>query len=97
MGFDSAKKEVLEALRQRKFFNEPRSESEKNLLETGEVTIEEAIRLVESTRGNQATNSSHHFNPSIVVWVFKPKGWYIKFYFANGCWFISFHPTEGAS
>ncbi len=25
------------------------------------------------------------------VWVFKPAGWYIKFYLKTDAWFVSFH------
>lgn len=92
MGFKQAKNEVMEALRNKSFRHEVRPE-EKNLLQTGEVTLEVALNLVAKTRGDEAAKSKHHLDSTIDVWVFRPQGWYIKFYLQGGCWFISFHPS----
>ncbi len=95
MKFSEAKASVIKALRDESIQHEARAaQAQKNLLATGQVSIEEAILLVGSTRGDQATNSPHHKDPKILVWVFTPKDWYIKFYLLDGAWFISFHRTE---
>ncbi len=93
MSFKNTKSEVMEALRNKTFRHELRQGDQKNLLQTGEVTLEEALDLMARTRGDQASCSKHHFDTTIDVWVFRPQGWYIKFYLQGGCWFISFHPS----
>ena len=94
MGYDASKRQAIQALHERRFRHERRSGENKNLLETGEVTIEEAIQLLGQTRGTEATSSPHHFDRSVDVWVLRPRGWYIKFYVMDLCWFISFHQSE---
>jgi hypothetical protein len=82
-------------LREETFQHEARNaQAERNLLATKAIELEEAISLVESTRGNQARSSPHHADPNILVWVFRPQDWYIKFYLVDVVWFISFHRTE---
>lgn len=66
----------------------------KNLLQMGLITADDALEIVERTRGGQATSSTHHFDSSVTVWVFKPDDWYLKFYLLDQCWFISFHKSE---
>lgn len=91
--FSQAKAQAVEALRERRIEYEARElQSQKNLLSTGAIDAEMAITLIQSTRGHQANFSPHHADRSIQVWVFEPKGWYIKFYLLEGCCFISFHP-----
>ena len=90
MGFDDAKRQVVEALRAGKVEHDTR-EPGKNLLALGLVDVPTAVELVERTRGNEARSSPHHFDPSLEVWVFRPRGWYIKFYYRRVWRFASFH------
>ncbi|MBT9583719.1 hypothetical protein IV102_10225 [bacterium] len=95
MKFSDAKREILAALREHRYQHEARAaQSQKNLLATGAISVDQAIGLVEATRGNQATSSPHHADASVLVWVFRPVGWYVKFYLVDGAWFISFHQAE---
>lgn len=87
---------MVEALRTGNYRNEYRSTPEKNLLAVGLLDVPTAIELISRTRGQQAQQSPHHFDPSTPVWVFRPSGWYIKFYLRGECWFLSFH-REGES
>jgi len=96
VGFEEVKRQVIEALRTGNYLNEHRSSREKNLLAAGLLDVTTAIELVQRTRGQQAQSSPHHFNPSVRVWIFRPSGWYIKFYLSGTCWFLSFH-REGES
>lgn len=91
MGFESAKQQVIQALQNRQFRHERRTGERKNLLELGEVSIEQAIEILGRTKGQEATSSSSHYDSSIEVWIFRPTDWYIKFYLVDQCWFISFH------
>ena len=95
MNFDEAKYQVVQAIKNKNFRHERRkSQAQKNLLANDEISQAEAIAIIEKTRGNQAVKSEHHFLPDTLVWVFRPDDWYIKFYLANGCFFISFHKSE---
>jgi hypothetical protein len=96
MSFAKAKRQVIEAIQSKHFRHEGRSEEYKNLLATGEVDHEEAIRILGKTRGHEASKSRHHFDSDLEVWIFRPAGWYIKFYMLKDCWFISFHRSEAA-
>lgn len=94
--FSQAKADALEALREGRIQHEAReAQAEKNLLSIGHIDQDEAIALVQSTPGRLAQCSPHHADSSIQVWVFRPKSWYIKFYFMENCIFISFHGPEG--
>lgn len=96
MNFEEAKREVLAALRAGRIHHEPRS-PEKNLLASRQLSLPEAETIVARTRGHQASCAPHHLDPQLRVWIFQPSGWYIKFYFRDGCWFISFHRRSGGS
>lgn len=92
MGGNEAKRLVIEALRHNSIIrHEPRDVS-KNYLATQLITLDDAIRIISATRGQEMEISAHHQDPKTQVFVFKPAGWYIKFYFRAQCWFISFHP-----
>lgn len=96
MSFNDAKTKVIAAIRSKRFRHEHRKDLVgKNLLATDEVSLEEAVAILARTRGTEASCSPHHFDPSIEVWVFRPAGWYIKFYLVGSCYFISFHRSEG--
>ena len=94
MSFETAKRKVLEAIRSKRFRHESRSGDTKNLLATGEVSHEEAVQILGRTKGQEASKSRHHLDPDLEIWVFRPAGWYIKFYVVEDCWFISFHRSE---
>lgn len=66
---------------------------EKNLLATGQVTVDEVIEQLNKTKGTEYESSPHHTVENIEVHIFKPKsGWYIKCYFIEpDIFFISVH------
>jgi len=65
---------------------------EKNLLVTGQITVDEVIELINATKGTQFETSNHHSIIGLEVHVFSPKGWYIKCYFIEpDVFFISVH------
>ena len=90
MGFEHAKRQILDALRAGAVEHDVRGEG-KNLLALGLVDVTAAIELIERTRGQEARASAHHADPSVEVWVFRPRGWYIKFYHRRVWRFASFH------
>lgn len=97
-GFSQAKAGVIAALREGRVQHEAREVADqKNLLAINKIDRDDAIALIQSTRGTQGKASPHHADASIEVWVFKPRDWYIKFYFTELCVFISFHRNEGSS
>lgn len=65
---------------------------EKNLLVTGQITVEEVIELIKRTKGGEFETSEHHYIKGLDVHVFKPSEWYIKCYFIEpDIFFISVH------
>lgn len=95
MGFKQAKAQILKALREGRVQHEARSaQDQTNLLAIGAVSTVEAISIIQQTRGDQAEPRPLHADPSITVWILKPAGWYIKFYFLDTAWFVSFHPPR---
>lgn len=65
---------------------------EKNLLVTGQITVEEVIELINRTKGNDFKCVKHHILKNIDVYIFKPNNWYIKCYFIEpDIFFISVH------
>jgi hypothetical protein len=102
MGFKETKRRVVAALREGRFRHERSGvASGKNLLATGEVTVDEVVALLERCRGNQYSVRTHHFDAKITVHVCCPRHrkeeWYIKFYFLNeedaGTLFMSVHKS----
>ena len=102
MGFKDARRRAIEALRAGDIQHEARGDiDDKNLLETGEVSADEVVRLLNRCRGTQHSSSPHHTVASVEVHVFKPVDrdadgtetrWYIKLYFLDpDTWFISVH------
>ena len=87
VGFNEAKQLAIELLQAGSWLPETRlDQSEKNLLFTGDVSVEEAVAIVEATKGpGQCTK--HHANPAIDVWTFRSvylkTKWYVKFYFTK--------------
>lgn len=94
MNFSQAKNKIVEAILAGDYLAESRSETGKNLLEDKELSDLDAAAIVSKTRGSQAKKSSHHQVSAIDVWVFRPDGWYVKFYFTSSNVIISFHRSE---
>ncbi|PWC13086.1 hypothetical protein B4923_07580 [Brenneria roseae subsp. americana] len=97
MGFRDAKKQVIGCLRTGNVLHEARgSISAKNLLATGQVTLEDVIDIINRTDGSSYTCSPHHFASHIDVHIIRVNHrcipWYIKWYFTEpNCVFISVH------
>lgn len=95
MGFRDVKTEALKRLKEGFIQHETDRAGDinvKNLLLTGEMSVEEVMGLINKTRGNQYESSPHHAAPEIEVHTFKPDGWYVKFYFLEpDIVFISVH------
>ena len=65
---------------------------EKNLLVTGQISVDDVIDLIKQTKGGEFETSKHHYIVGLDVHIFKPKGWYIKCYFLEpDIFFISVH------
>lgn len=94
MGFKKAKSEVIECLKNGCVSHEARKNIDvKNLLATGEVTIDEVIAIILRARGGDYSYSPHDFNNAITVHLIKTKRWYIKWYLLEpDAVFISVHP-----
>jgi hypothetical protein len=97
MGFKEDKARILEALRLGRVLHEDRTAQEdKNLLDSGSVSLDEALRIIGATRGLQAASSPHHLDLQVRVWILKPThqgvSWYIKCYLdGDKLWVLSFH------
>lgn len=109
LGFRLARSKTIQALQAGPEFIlfEPRpSRQSKNLLDTGEVTPEDVVALLQCCRGSrdQYRETEHHFVAGVPVHEFLPVQhqvrWYIKVYFLNGteelepAIFISVHQSE---
>lgn len=76
--------------------------SEKNLLNTGEVSREFVAELLMRCLGTQYRSSRHHIQRDVEVYIFKPvivmsgfrEQWYIKLYFIDEVVFISVHRSS---
>lgn len=95
VGYKSAKKEILRALKNGNYQHESRGDiNVKNLLAMGKVTAREVADWIASSDGSMHTESQHHVVNDITVHVIKVKNWYIKFYFLEpDAWFISVHKS----
>ena len=85
MGFREARKAIIEALLVGRFQHEERAQAQgKNLLASGDVTVDEVVAVLGRCRGNQHATSPHHFVADQEVHVFRPvegvARWYIKAY-----------------
>lgn len=104
MGLKDARKKAIGCLKSGDYEHENRkSINEKNLLLTGEITIDDVCTLLNATKGNRYEESPHHAVPTIMVHEFKPNSkkvngnisWYIKLYFIDDkTMMISAHPSE---
>ena len=93
MGFKEAKKNILSALGEGNFEHEARVDIDaKNMLATGEVSVDELCAVIKKCNGNDHSSGPHHMAKSVTVHVLKKSGWYIKFYFLKpDAVFISVH------
>lgn len=94
IGFRAVKRNVLACLLAGRYQHEARSSiTEKNKLQTGEVSAQFVHSLVRQSTGLDHSCSPHHRHPSIIIHVIRTQGWYIKFYFVDpDTMFISVHP-----
>ena len=110
LGFRLARSKTIAALRAGPLYIqfEHRAVREgKNLLDTGEVSPDDVVALLQMCRGaaDQYSETGHHREPSIPVHTFRPvrygTRWYIKVYFLDGTLdlepaiFISVHKSNG--
>lgn len=93
MGYRTAKRNILKALKEGNFQHESRGDIDvKNLLAMGKVSAKEVAALIAASDRTMHVQSPHHIVKEVVVHVIKVNGWYIKFYFLEpDAWFISVH------
>ncbi len=93
MGFREAKFLLVQALESGNFDHEVRNDiDDKNLLSSGDVSVDEILDIVRRCNGSHHTMSSHHFIEDVEVHIFRRDSWYIKFYFITpDTYFISVH------
>ena len=95
--YTDIKKQVIQCLLEGYVVHEARNDIDiKNLLEVGDVSIEEVVQVLKGSRGNEYESSPHHMDQSIDVHVIKTSyqsmRWYIKWYFVEpDAVFISVH------
>lgn len=65
----------------------------KNLLFTGDVSVDFVLSLAKACQGQDHSSAPHHFAPNLEVHILKREEWYIKFYFLEDptVRFISVH------
>lgn len=86
MGLREARQGLIAALREGRFEHEARATiAEKNLLAIGEIDVDDVVRMLQRTRGDQYEEVAHHWEASVTVHVFAPEiereRWYVKAYF----------------
>jgi len=93
VGYRTAKRNILKALKEGNFQHESRGDIDvKNLLAMGKVSAKEVAALIAASDGTMHVQSPHHIVKEVVVHIIKVNGWYIKFYFLEpDAWFISVH------
>jgi len=93
VGYRTAKRNILKALKEGNFQHESRGDIDvKNLLAMGKVSAKEVAALIAASDGAMHVQSPHHIVKEVVVHIIKVNGWYIKFYFLEpDAWFISVH------
>lgn len=97
MGFNDVKSQVLQCLKDGYVSHEQRNDIDiKNLLATGQVTIEQVSEIIGRSRGGSYSSSPHHIVKDIDVHIIKTRNagedWYIKWYFVEpNSVFISVH------
>ncbi|MGS2724642.1 hypothetical protein ACVBEJ_12940 [Porticoccus sp. GXU_MW_L64] len=97
MGFKDAKRQVLGCLASGSVLHQERADIDiKNLLATGQVSLDEVSDIIGRSRGSDYTSSSHHQVEDIDVHIVQTRHggeqWYIKWYFVEpNSVFISVH------
>ncbi len=97
MGFKTAKIQVLTCLKEGAVSHQERADIDvKNLLATGQVSLDDVAAVIGRSRGNQYSSSPHHVVDEVEVHIIKTKhgddSWYIKWYFIEpNSVFISVH------
>lgn len=97
MGFKDVKRQLVDCLKSGNIVHEQRDNIDlKNLLATGQISVDLVTDIVSQTRGNEHRKSPHHVVSTIDVHViktsFQGKNWYIKWYFIEpNSVFISVH------
>lgn len=105
VGFKDIKKATIDALQAGNVQHEARAGAidDKNLLQTGDVTTQDVMRLLARCKGTQYSSAPHHqTHLNIEVHIFQPemalasgqekRRWYIKLYLLESdIWFISVH------
>ena len=88
MGFKDVRARIILSRIEGHFQHEERAQAEgKNLLATGDISVEEIIELLRRCRGNQHQTGRHHSDSTQVIHIFKPTinsiRWYIKAYIVD--------------
>ena len=97
MGFKDVKAQVLGCMANGYILHETRDGIDiKNLLATGQISVDEVSDIIKRTRGNEYECSPHHIISEIDVHIIKTSyqgnNWYIKWYFVEpNSVFISVH------
>lgn len=98
MGFKNEKKEILKRLDSGDYQHETRAEiDKKNYLQTGQITLENVMKIINKASGVNYSTSPHHVVNGVNVHVlkkinFENKDWYIKWYYLEpDLFFISVH------
>jgi hypothetical protein len=93
MGFNDAKRQVLAALKNGTWRVEARQHVDaKNKLATGEVSVDELVKVIGRSRGQDHAMRPHDRDQAVTVHIIRKDGWYIKFYFIEPLtFFISVH------
>lgn len=97
MGFKAVKVQVLECLASGNVLHDVRHDIDiKNLLSTGQMSVENVSEIIKRTTGADYECSPHHITKEIEVHIIKKsyqgKDWYIKWYFVEpNSIFISVH------
>jgi hypothetical protein len=90
--FSEAKAKAVEALRTGDYRIGVRDDITQNYLATNQISNAEAAEILSKARGPGELRK-HHFL-EVDIWILKPDNWYVKFYFIDAGWFISFKPQE---
>jgi len=86
--FSEAKSSAINALRTGDYRLAVRNDIDQNQLATGQISSFEAAEILMRARGPGECRKHHFLDTD--VWILKPDNWYIKFYFLEKCWFVSF-------
>lgn len=97
MGFKDARRQLLDCLASGNILHEQRGNIDiKNLLATGQISVDVVSEIVGRARGDSYESSPHHVMRTLEVHILKTRHqgqeWYIKWYFLEpNSVFISVH------